>query len=59
VKIISASSGDDTIAWYENDGQEIFTKRGIDATLGSGVDEALGEPFPAIVIEPGDGGRHK
>ncbi|MEZ6124281.1 MAG: VCBS repeat-containing protein [Planctomycetaceae bacterium] len=25
--ILSASSRDDTIAWYENDGNQVFTKR--------------------------------
>jgi len=29
--VLSASAGDDTIAWYENDGNESFTKRTITA----------------------------
>ena len=31
--ILSASSNDDTIAWYENDGAESFTKRAISTAV--------------------------
>jgi hypothetical protein len=49
--VAAASKDDNSIAWFENDGAQSFTKRVVDASAGAARRASLARRFRAI----GDG----